>query len=280
MRLTILLTLIGLCAFLCSCTAGGDDGALEVAAPASAPRGSFDHTHAAWTALLKRHARPNGMDYAGLAKERAAFDGYLAMLQGVGKTELASWSRKQRLAFWINVYNAYTTRLIVENPSVGSIKDLGTKPFGSVFDRNIIPLRALNPSGANRNLSLNDVEHKILRARFADARVHAAVNCASASCPPLLDEAFTADRLDTQLDRVIRRFVNDPSRNRLDRAAKTISLSKIFDWFGEDFTRDGGSVQGFVARYADPARAGGDTSWIRSARVRFLAYSWRLNAAR
>jgi len=280
MRLTVLLTLIGLCAFICSCTTGGDDGALDVASPASATTGPFDHTHAAWTALLQRHVRANGVDYVGLSKERPAFDAYLGTLQGVGKAELASWSKKQRLAFWINVYNAYTLRLIVQNYPVGSIKDLGTKPFGSVFDRNIVPLKALNPTGANRNLSLNDVEHKILRARFADARVHAAVNCASASCPALLNEAFVADRLEAQLDRVIRRFVNDTSRNRLDRRTNTLQLSKIFDWFGKDFTRESGSVQRFVARYADPATAGGDTSWIAGARVSFLSYSWRLNAAR
>ncbi len=276
MRLRIALALISVGAFASSCASGGDFS-LDVGKPNSQGLAPFDHTHALWTALLSQSVTPEGTDYARIAKERQAFDRYLVGLQGVTTAELGTWTREQKFAFWINAYNAYTVRLIVENYPVASIKDLGDKPFGSVFDKPFVPLHALHPSGRATLLSLNDIEHGILRKQFTDARVHAAINCASRSCPPLLDEAFVADRLEDQLDSVMRRFVNDPRRNRLNRRTNTLRLSKIFDWFKSDFVRDAGGVPGYVARFADPTSAGGDTAWIAGARLQSEPYSWQLN---
>ena len=235
---------------------------------------AFDHSHALWTKVLEQHVHGDRFDYAALKEDRATFDRYLAQLERVTAAQLASWSREQRFAFWIDVYNAYTVKLIVENYPLETIKGLGGL-FTSVWDERFIPLEALDPKGEGRKLSLNDVEHEILRKRFEDARVHAAINCASKSCPPLRAEAFVAKELDAQLDEQVKAWLADPQRNRFDREKETVELSKIFEWFQDDFVRDGGSVLGWVAKYVPEERA----AWLRAkgVRVRHLDYDWKLN---
>ena len=241
----------------------------------AAPAPAFDHTHAAWTAVLAKHVEGDLFDYAALKQDRAGLDAYLAQLQAVTPAQERSWTKEQRFAFWINVYNAFTIHKVVESYPLDSIKDLNTGLLGinSVFDKDFIPLAAHDPEGENEPLSLNDVEHGILRARFADARVHAAINCASASCPPLRDEAFVADRLEEQLDAQMTAFVNDPKRNVFDVEKGRLRLSKIFDWFEKDFERDAGSVREYVARYAPEERR----AFVRSAKITHLDYDWSLN---
>jgi hypothetical protein len=127
---------------------------------------------------------------------------------------------------------------------------------------------------AGERISLYDLEHKVLRP-LRDPRIHFAIVCASRSCPALRAEAYDAERLDFQLDDQARRFINDPSRNRYDKAAKTAHLSEIFKWFDEDFAA-AGSVQKYVARYvADPeiARGLAEETW----RIEWIAYDWNLN---
>ena len=134
-------------------------------------------------------------------------------------------------------------------------------------------MKSLHPDGENEELALNDIEHKILRKRYKDARLHAAINCASASCPPLRNEAFTADKLDAQLDEQMRAFVNDAARNHVDPAQKKLELSEIFKWFAEDFERDAKSVQEFLIRFAPAEKA----EFIRGAKIRYIDYDWSLN---
>jgi hypothetical protein len=256
------------------------DGA---AAPHPSARAAveFDHGHRTWTEVLRERMSERGFDYKALKNDRSKLDRYLASLEAVTPQELGAWSREQEYAFWINAYNAYTVAKVVEHYPVGSIKEIGSI-FTSVWDQKFIPLARLHPGRAGDKgdkLTLNDIEHGILRPRFKDARVHAAVNCASRGCPPLFEEAFTADRLDEQLDEQARRWIADTARNRLDRTGSRIEISKIFDWFREDFERDAGSVQAWVARYAP----NGAAAWLRDARnvgIDYLDYSWKLNEAR
>jgi hypothetical protein len=112
-----------------------------------------------------------------------------------------------------------------------------------------------------------------LRKKFKDARVHAAINCASKSCPPLRAEAYTAEKLDAQLDEQMRAFVDDPARNHIDPLKKTLEVSEIFKWFAEDFERDAKSVKDFLLRYATPDKA----ELVRGAKIRYLDYDWHLN---
>jgi hypothetical protein len=244
-----------------------------LAAQEAQPSG-FDHSYAAWTAILRGCVRDGGFDYAKLVQERAKLDGVLARLLAVTPEELGAWSETQRFAFWINTYNAFCIQKVVDNYPLKSIRKLdGAFGIHTVFDKGFIPMKAHHPDGKGEALALNDIEHKILRKRFKDARLHAAINCASKSCPPLRGEAYTAEALDVQLDEQMRAFVNDPSRNRIDPAKKELALSEIFKWFAEDFERDAKSVQEYLVRFAPPDAA----DFIRGARIRYLDYDWDLN---
>ena len=243
--------------------------------PTSKPTKAFDQDHAQWTAILKKHVHEDRFDYASVKKDQTALNEYLASLHAVTKAELESWNPKQRMAFWINTYNAHVVKLVSDNYPVDSIRDLGTL-LNKVWNKRFIEMKALHPSGKDKNLSLDDVEHKILRPRFLDARVHAAVNCASDSCPPLRGEAFTAKKLDEQLDEQVRAWLADESRNRFNLAAGKLEISEIFKWFKEDFVRDGKSVTGWIAKYAPEAVATAIQSGAKL-KVSYLDYSWKLN---
>lgn len=230
---------------------------------------SFDHDHASWTVLLTRYVRNGNVDYRGLAGERrGGFDAYLRSLQAASASEPA-FSRDERMAFWINAYNAFTIRLLLDNYPIGSIRSIGLLP-GAAFRKAFIPL---GPGG--NEISLDTIEHEILRAKFQDARIHFAIVCASKSCPALRSEAYRARDLAQQLDDAAQGFLADPSKNRLDVASGTLHLSPIFKWFREDFERDAGSLEAFVARHARPP----DAERIGATKMRlvFLDYDWSLN---
>lgn len=249
---------------------------------------SFDHGHAAFTALLHKHVRVlnNGqasqVRYATLATERAQLKRYLDSLSSVSMAAYNRFSKPQQMAFLINAYNGFTLELILTRwPKLESIKDLGSL-FSSPWKPKWVPL-------LDTKLSLDDIEHGMLRerGRFDDPRVHFGVNCASIGCPALREEAFVADRLDAQLDEQALRFLSDRSRNRYQPgnrpASGTLQVSKIFDWFGEDFRlghRGVPSLPAFLARYSPVlADAPADREHVRSAQadVGFLDYDWKLN---
>ena len=147
-----------------------------------------------------------------------------------------------------------------------------------VWKKEFIPLASLIGRSSNERLSLDDIEHGILREQFKDARIHVAVNCASESCPPLRGEAFVADRLGEQLDQQVRSWLADSGRNRFEKEKKTVHASKVFDWFEADFAREAGSILKWIARHAPAEHA----SWLAEsdARLDFLDYSWKLNDIR
>jgi hypothetical protein len=241
-----------------------------LAASAPGPQG-FDHEHAAWTDLLRDHVHDGLVEYRRLKAEGAgALDSYLRQLSSVPAAEHDTWTREQQLAYWINVYNAFTVRLVLDHHPLRSIRSIGVLP-GSAFRKGFIPMKTLR----GRKLSLDDVEHEILRREFDEPRIHFAIVCASRSCPALRHEAYRARDLESQLEDAAVRFVRDPHRNRFDAGARTFHASEIFKWFREDFERGGGSLAAFLSRYADrPAAAA-----LRSgdARIEFLEYDWSLN---
>jgi hypothetical protein len=247
-----------------------------LASPAHAQSPGFDHNHAAWTALLRKHVRlvrggqATQAAYAGFKADRAALKVYLASL-----------SRAERQAFLTNAYNAFTVELILTRyPDLKSIKDLG-QLLSSPWKPKWIAL-------LGTQVSLDDIEHAMLRKRgdYDDPRVHFAVNCASIGCPALREEAFMASRLDAQMDEQTLRFMSDRTRNRFNAQRGRLELSKIFDWYGEDFRlghRGIASLPAFAARYADQlADTPADRERIRAASVdiAFSDYDWALNDAR
>ncbi len=270
--------LIALCTLAPACSAAESSERIQAAAPATAQEAGqttveFDHSYADWSEILGKHVRGDRLDYAALKKESAKLDGVLNALASVTPAQLGSWDEEQRFAYWINVYNAFCVKLVVDDYPIDSIRDLGGTLFGKVWDKEFIPLAAHHPEGDNDSLSLNDVEHGILRAQFKDARLHAAINCASISCPPLRAGAFTPKQLDAQLEEQMRAFVGDPRRNKIMAGERRVRISALFSWFSEDFERDAGSVQAYIARFAP----GADKAWINDARVDHLDYDWNLN---
>jgi hypothetical protein len=160
----------------------------------------------------------------------ADLDRTLRTLEAVDGASYREWTRAQQLAFWINAYNAYTVRLILDHYPVRSIRSIGFWPLAA-FRTSFIPMKALT----GRQLSLNDIEHEVLRKRFREPRIHFAAVCASKGCPTLRSEAYRATELDRQLDESARAFLRDPSKNRFEERAATLYLSSIFKWFREDF---------------------------------------------
>ena len=225
----------------------------------------FDQSHAAWSVLLKKHVvvleggKSSQVRYAAFAKDRAALKAYLDTLTGVQEAEFRNWSKPQRMAFLINAYNAFTVELVLAHYPVKSIKDIGSDLFNNRWKQKFFKL-------FGQDSYLDQIEHEMLRkpGAYDEPRVHFALNCASIGCPMLREEAFVADRLDAQLEEQARRFLSDPTRNRY--ANGRLEVSKIFDWYKEDFApRDK-----FFARYADTL--GGN-----SKDVVFLDYNWALN---
>ncbi|HVS02169.1 MAG TPA: DUF547 domain-containing protein [Thermoanaerobaculia bacterium] len=247
------------------------------AAPPPAPAapgadGGVDWTP--WARLLERHVRPGSkggveltrVDYSALAGDGAELR---ATLSALAAAEPAAMSRDQRLALWINAYNALALEVVRQSWPVDSIRDAGGVLFAKVWDKEVAAV-----AGAPR--SLDEIEHRILRP-MAEPRIHFAIVCASVSCPDLRREPFRASRLDGQLDAQTRAFLANSAKGmRLDRQRRVVHLSKIFDWFGEDFAAAGG-VLAFVARHAPAA----DAAWLRqqgeNVRVEYLHYDWSLN---
>lgn len=233
--------------------------------------------HAPWTALLRRHVRvlrggqESQLDYAGLAKDRPALQAYLSSLSALPPAQYRALPRAAQMAFLINAYNAFTAELILTRyPKLRSIKDLGSL-LQSPWKRRWVPL-------LGDTLSLDDIEHERLRPVFQEARVHFAVNCASIGCPMLREEAFTAERLEAQLEEQTQRFLRDRTRNRVEGGQ--LKVSKIFDWFGDDFRPRLATWLGQRAAWLSENEAERAAIAAGSLPIRFLDYDWALNDAR
>ncbi len=249
----------------------GDDGtaifqASALANAAECPE--MDHQHSAWTALLKRWVHDGRVDYAALKQEgRADLLAYVNKLSATCAADYIKWSREQRLAFWINAYNAFTVLLIIDHYPIKSIRKIGFLP-GAAFRDRFIPMPGLK----GENISLNDIENGTLRADFREPRIHFALVCASMGCPVLSNEAYRAPDLNRQLDEQTRLFLSDKSKNRFDPAASTLYLSPIFEWFQKDFEVVAGTVPAYVARYlSNPIIE------KPGVRIAYTTYDWSLN---
>jgi hypothetical protein len=241
----------------------------------------FDHGHAAWDALVRKHVRwlpdnkQSRVDYAAFKADRAALAQVLDRYSTVPAAEFDGWTAPQQMAFLVNAYNAFTVELVLrEYPDLKSIKDIGSllRP----------PWRQKFFTLLNEPRHLDWIQHDMLRPRYNDWRVHAAVNCASIGCPALRNEAYTAAQLDAQLDDGMLRFMSDRTRNRVRDGR--LQVSPVFKWFREDFEkghRGVWRVEDVFARYAaqladNPAEQAQVRA--RTMPVTWLDYDWALNA--
>jgi hypothetical protein len=245
--------------------------ALALIVPVSAPGLAAD-SHRLLTDILSDHIKDGMVNYGALCKD-ARLGQYVQQLARINPDRISS--EKERLAFWINAYNAYTLKIVCDNYPLKSIQDLNPRGLRKAFAKTVWdkPLVTVN----NRPTTLNTIEHKIIRTRFKDPRIHFALVCAAKSCPPLRSEAYEEDKLDEQLDDQGREFLADASKNRFDTARRAAQISKIFSWFAKDFGGGNVAVLTFIAGFlpedvADKVRAN-PGAWTTS----YTDYDWSLN---
>jgi hypothetical protein len=218
--------------------------------------------HSIYSELLTKYVKNGRVNYAGFKSEETKLDDYLKILEAIDSKSL---SEDEQFAFYANAYNAWTIKLILSGyPEVKSIKDLGSL-FKSPWKKEIVRIDG-------DVLSLDNVEHDILRPRFKDPRVHFAINCAAISCPPLRPEPFQGDILNTQLDGSTRSFLNDPASYKFD--GSKFYVSRIFKWFGEDFNHD---VLSFYLKYAEDDLKQKLEANQSKLDIKYLDYDWALN---
>lgn len=224
---------------------------VEIAPPAP----NF-HEYTEWNSLLKKYVSASGkVNYAGFKSDKAKLN---AVCEDLKKNAPASdWTKNQKLAYWINVYNAFTIKLVVDNYPTSSITKIMAKPW----DKKFISIGGVN-------YSLNDVENNIIRKRFNEPRIHFALNCASESCPILLNVAYTASNLNYRLTAQTKKFFQDAQKNNFSDP-KAITISKIFDWYKVDFNKNGKTVVDFINQYR--------TEQLSNPSISYMEYSWDLN---
>lgn len=229
--------------------------------------------HSAWADFLRRYLvanHPSGinrMRYAAVTREdKKSLQNYLDRLQGTAVSRL---NRQEQKAFWINLYNALTIKVILDHYPVASIRDIDISP--GWFSNGPWDAKLLSIEG--EQLSLNDIEHRILRPIWQDNRVHYAVNCASLGCPNLQTQPFTAKNMEDLLEKSAGEYINHPRGMKIE-GDKAI-LSSIYDWFQVDFAGNEEGVRQHLLKYADSERA----AYLNSRQWDFsYAYDWSLNA--
>lgn len=221
-------------------------------------------SHELFDALLKKHVDDSGLvSYTAFQADRKRLDEYLELLTSNPPND-QHWTTSEKLAYWINLYNAFTIDLILDYYPVESIKDIGSKvqvPFvNTPWDIKFIEIDG-------EKYDLNNIEHNILRKIFQEPRIHFAINCASMSCPKLRKEAYVASKLEQQLQEQAVEFLNDPVRNHI--SPEKAEVSKIFQWFSGDFTKSG-SLREFLNQYTAQ-------KIMEDADIGYMDYDWTIN---
>jgi len=208
--------------------------------------------------LLQKNVDKTGrVDYQSLKNNETLLDNYLAYIQNNEPTK--EWSSNKKKAFWINTYNAYTIKIILNNYPLKSIRDI--KIDGKTAWK--IPFVKVG----QKRYTLDQIEHEILRKKFNDPRIHVGINCASVSCPRLWNFAFTEDNIASSLDNLMKVFINDTTRNKISK--NNVALSEIFNWFSKDFIKNG-TIINYLNTYAA-------IKISEKASIKYLTYDWSLN---
>jgi len=210
--------------------------------------------HQSWNEVLQKHVDKQGIvDYNGI-KNNTSFHRYTGMLKKVKGAD--GYAEKDAMAYWINVYNTFVIKLIIDNNETASIKNIP-----NAFEEKFISL----PSG---RYSLNDIENNILRNTYKDARIHFVLVCGAVSCPPLHDEAITDQNLDKKLDQLTKAFITNPKFNQITE--NHLKISELFKWYETDFGAAGG-VRAFVKKHSG-------INVSKTATIEYLPYNWDLNS--
>ncbi|MFT6407191.1 MAG: hypothetical protein ACJAQ6_000601 [Arenicella sp.] len=231
-------------------------------------------SHQAWQDILDKYldtehaSGVNRFDYAALKKtDRKRLGGYLDSLQAIDPSRL---SRAEQFPYWVNLYNALTVQVVLQNFPVDSIRSIRfwASPFGP-WDKNLLRIK-------NKKLSLNDIEHGILRPIWKDPRIHFAVNCASIGCPNLIGQAFSAVNSEQLMEAAASDFINHS--RALEIRGDAVKLSSIFDWYGADFGANESEIMDYIGRYLDRSSKAVEGRSKFSSITKFeYHYDWVLN---
>ncbi|KAA3631822.1 MAG: DUF547 domain-containing protein [Calditrichaeota bacterium] len=237
---------------------------------------AFDHSYKHYAQLLQETVKDGLVDYKNIKASLPSYDSTYADFSSLDKGQYKSFTREQKIAYMINAYNFYTIKAIVDHYPVKSIKNIK-----GVWDDLEFPV-------AGEKMTLDNIEHDILRKEFKEERVHVAVVCASISCPELWDKPFLPDSLDAHLNLRAEAFARDSLRNSINFEKKEMKLSKILDWYSSDFkgkydsddvfpylSGEKRSVANFIYQHLD------DTTRQKfkgkKMKVGHLGYDWNLN---
>ncbi len=210
--------------------------------------------HSAWDQILILNVEANGMvDYNGVTKDVAVFYDYFRYLCKISPKE--NWSKEEKLAYWLNVYNATAMKMIIDDYPVASINDL----------ENPWKRKAFKSEGIR--YSLDDIEHDILR-KFGDPRIHFLLNCGSMSSPRLWNRAYTSSNINEALNDRTKEFINDPQRNQI--TSSIVKISQVFEWYKDDFDNNNIDVIDFINQYAT-------VKINKISNDSYITYDWSLN---
>jgi hypothetical protein len=248
---------------------------------------AFDH--ALFDSLLQKYVARGLVNYQALKANPVLMANYLKQLEQVDTQDFENWQREEKIVFWINAYNAITIEGILRNYPID---------WGGVFSRIRFPQNSIRQIGdfwdtvfikvMGRDLTLNQIEHEILRKQFDDARIHFAIVCASIGCPVLESRAFFTEGLEQRLDQSARNFINDPEKVRLDKEKNILYLSSILDWYKEDFIASD-DVEKYISQYDKKERGvieiiikllpENKRNYIKENQpeIKYLDYDWSLN---
>lgn len=245
----------------------------------------FDHNHSIWNQLLEKYVHMNEeqvssfVDYSSFLANEIELDKYLKLLSEVNKDVYDNWTKSQQLSFLINAYNAFTIKLILtEYPDINSIRNI------TPFFRSPWKIEFFELFGKKRHLDW--LEHEVIREKgvFDEPRIHFAVNCASIGCPMLLNQAYIYSLLENQLEFVTKQFLSDKSRNYFDENRNRLYISRIFNWYKEDFElgfRNTFSVEEFLSLYSEELSHDYNSCQIIKNisynRLSYTSYNWNLN---
>lgn len=253
---------------------------------------TFDHSYSLYNKLLNQNVADAMVNYQGVINQQTEFEEFLETLGSVKESEFQTWSEKQKLAFWINAYNAFTIKAIIDHyPIKRSFSLIGIfyAPSNSILQIKGV-WKKLKFRAVGRMVTLDEIEHEILRKEYNEPRIHMAINCASVSCPDLSSEAYTPDKLEEQLTHASVSFVNNTEKGVfVNQENGKVKLSKIFKWFGEDFIKNYGknnlhndyslkenAVINFSIDYLESDEAK-KFLMNNKLKIAYLGYDWNLN---
>jgi len=226
---------------------------------------AFDQTHANFTTLIEKNSVKSGVKYPELKKQHPALKAYVATLAAVEYDAFKAWNKDDQLAFLINLYNAVTLDLVLDHYPIKSFKDEVGGEDG--------PWKVGSVKMFGKTTTLDALEHEFIRKYYLEPRIHFALNCASAGCPPLLNEAYTGEKLEKQLDEQTKSYLANTKANSI--SGNDLKISPLFDWFKEDFIKKSGSVEAFLNPYFPK-----NEITKGKVKISYTDYGWSLNEAK